>query len=169
MTPPIDGSARKTLAVGLFFLLLAGGGWLMLQHSRASYMGAPMRGDPGPFFLIGLSLLVLLCAGGVLLGLGLWGGRGTTDAAALHPLAAAKSWGLPLAFLVSLLLMPAAMRALGTSPAVALFSVGWICALLAARSGPALRHLGVALLLGGGAALFVDLVFLRLLTLPLPA
>jgi len=171
MTPPIDGFARKTLAVGLFFLLLAGIGWLVLRQSRNMYSGMSMPGDPGPFFLIGLCLWVLLIAGGLLFVLGLLGFRdqGETFTPTYRLVEIARAWALSITFVVTLLLMPSAMRALGTTFAVALFSMVWIYVLLTAVRGHALRHVVEALLFGAGAALFVNLIFVRLLTLPLPA
>jgi hypothetical protein len=170
MSPPIDGSARKTLAVGLFFLLLAGIGWLMLQQSRNMYSGMPMPGDPGPFFLIGLCLMVLVIAGGLLFVLGLWGFRdqGESFTPTYRLVETARAWALSIAFVISLLVMPTGMRALGTTFAVALFSMVWIYVLLTTVRGHALRHVIEALLFGAGAALFVNLIFVRLLTLPLP-
>lgn len=171
MTPPIDGSARKTLAVGLFFLLLAGIGWLVLQQSQNMYSGMSMRGDPGPFFLIGLCLWILLAAGGLLVVLGIWGFRVESEnfTPTYRLVETARAWALSIAFVASLLLMPTAMRALGTTYAVALFSIVWIYVLLTAVRGHAPRHVIEALLFGAGAALFVNMIFVRLLTLPLPA
>lgn len=171
MTPPIDGSARKTLAVGLFFLMLSGTGWRVLQHSQGMYSGNPMPGDPGPFFLISLCLWMLLVAGGLLFVWGLWGFRehGVTFTPTYRLVETARTWALSIAFVVSLLLMPTAMRSLGTTFAVALFSVVWIYVLLTVVRDHALRHVIEAFLFGAGVALFVNLIFVRLLTLPLPA
>lgn len=171
MSPPIDGSARKTLAVGLFFLLLAGVGRLVLEHSRNMYSGMSMPGDPGPFFLLGVCLAIPGVAGAVLLVLGLWAchRQGVTFTPTYRLVETARAWAMSIAFVVTLLLMPVVMRAMGTSPAVALFSFVWIYVLLVVVRGRSPRHLVEALLFGAGVALFVELVFVRLLTLPLPA
>lgn len=174
MTPPIEGSARKTLAAGMLFLLLAGLGWLMLRHSQGLYATAPMRGDPGPFFLITLCLGVIGAAGALLAALGLWAlarapaPRPATAGLAATARARALSGALSGAFVASLIAMPSAMQALGTTPAVALFATGWIYALLAALRGHSLRHAAEALAFGLATAAVIDLMFLRLLTLPLP-
>lgn len=171
MTPPIDGSARKTFAVGLLFLFLAGSGYLLLRDSQAMYSNTPMRGDPGPFFLSSLCLGCLALAGGILSLMGLLGLR--DQGASLLPthqfIEGVRSWGLPIGFVASLLAMPRAIEGLGTMLAVVLFSSIWIYVLLSALRGHAVRHAVEALIFGAGAALFIQLIFVRLLTLPLPA
>lgn len=171
MTPPIDGSARKTFAVGLLFLCLAGTGYLLLRDSQAMYFNTPMRGDPGPYFLASLCLGGLALAGGILSLIGVLGVRAQNIS--LMPLnllvEGLRSWVLPIAFIASLLAMPSAIEGLGTMLAVALFSSIWIYVLLSTLRGHAVRHAIEALVFGVGAALFIHLIFVRLLTLPLPA
>ncbi|MEN9059778.1 MULTISPECIES: tripartite tricarboxylate transporter TctB family protein [Alphaproteobacteria] len=170
MTPPIEDSARKTFAAGLLFLFMAGAGWLLLRHSIALFSGNQMPGDPGPFFLSQLCLIILATVGFVLLVIGAW--SWARDAQRHRHtgaiVAMLREWSLSAGFVLTLLTMPAAMRLLGTPAAVALFSIFWIYVLLVSISGHSWRNLIEAAAFGTATAAFIHLFFVRLLTLPLP-
>lgn len=171
MTPLLDGSPGKTIAAGLFFLLLAGVGWMLLQHSVGLFSGNQIPGDPGPFFLGRLCISAIAIAGGVLLAIGLFYAVTTpqhfvTSHAFLTLL---REWSLAAAFVGSLVLMPTGMEVLGTTPAVGIFATLWVYILLATLNGHSWRHLAEAILFGSASAGFVHLFFIRLLTLPLPS
>ncbi len=170
MTPPINGSAHKTLLVGLLFLTVAAIGYLMLRYSIAHMSGTPIPGDPGPFFLPSICLTVVGVAGATLFGLGIWRLIQTKESL-MPPIQfgdAARDMGLTVGFVAALLLMPTAIVAFGTFRVVAVFSIFWIYAFLAAGHGHSIRNLVEAVLLGFGTALFINIVFLWLLKLPLP-
>ncbi|WP_172330139.1 tripartite tricarboxylate transporter TctB family protein [Mangrovicoccus sp. HB161399] len=168
MQPPIDGSTRKTLAAAAFFLALCAAGLAMLRHSRLAWQGMSMPGDPGPFFLIRLCLWAVGLAGAALLVLGLLTRRPAPRKPTGELLAAGRSWLLSALLAVSLVAMPALMDMLGTAPAVAIFATAWIALLIGLRDGWGPRLALPALGFGIGAAVFVHLVFIRLLSLPLP-
>jgi len=171
MTPPIEGSAPKSIAVGLFFLILTVAGWLALRHSEAGFRGSVLPGDPGPFYLARLCLSVLGIAGVVILILGVSGAVGSRSGfmPTFGLLEAAKRWIASLGFVVSLMLMPAAMDWIGTTYAVAAFSILWTYLLIAATRGHSLRGALEAAVFGVATAALVHLIFVRLLLLPLPA
>ncbi len=170
MTPPIENSAYKTLAVGIFFLLLAVASWLLLRHSITLFSGNQMPGDPGPFFLSQLCLAILAVAGVVLIAIGVWcvAHEERRHKHTSQLVSAAREWSLSIGFALTLLSMPVMMRLLGTPAAVALFSVTWIYILLVSISGHSWRNLIEAVLFGAATAGFIHLFFVRLLTLPLP-
>ena len=170
MTPLIDGSPGKTLAAGICFLLIAGAGRLLLGHSMALFSGNLIPGDPGPFYLGFLCLSVIAIAGGALSAIGIWAvvrgqGRFVTTPDFLSMV---REWTLAGAFVASLVAMPAAMDSVGTTLAVGVFSTAWIYVLLVTLHGHALRHAVEALVFGAGTAAIVMVLFMRLLTLPLP-
>ena len=171
MQAPIDGSRRTTLAGGGFFVLLAGLGAIVLRQSEAGYAGMAMPGDPGPFFLTRLCLWLIGLSGIALITAGLMARSvpGAAPVAARKRSETGKAWLLTAAFTVSLTAMPLAMRTFGTAEAVAIFSIPWIAVLLGLRDGAHSRLLPAALSFGLGAAAFVHVVFVRLLTLPLPS
>ena len=171
MTPPIEGSAPKSIAVGLFFLILAAAGWLALRHSEASFGGAVLPGDPGPFYMARLCLSVVGIAGIIVLILGVGGALSARSGflPTLSLMDAAKRWLASLGFVLSLLLMPSAMDWIGTTYAVAAFSILWTYVLIAATRGHSLRGALEAALFGAATAALVHVIFVRLLLLPLPA
>ncbi|MBE3639591.1 tripartite tricarboxylate transporter TctB family protein [Mangrovicoccus algicola] len=165
MQPPIDGSTRKTLAAGLVFLLLCLVGLAMLGASRAAWQGSSMPGDPGPFFLIRLCLWATGAAGaGLLILAAVTRGQDRGAPRVEGPGALA----LPGLLVLSLLAMPVLMKLLGSAPAVAVFATLWIGLLAGLGHGWQPRRLITAPLFGVGAGIFVQLVFVRLLSLPLP-
>lgn len=166
MTPPIDGSRTRSLATAALFLGLAVFAFWATRQSEAAWMGMPIPGDPGPYFLIRLCLWVVGVAG-VVIGLLTLLSREEAPARADGP-TGLRGLIPGAALILSLIAMPTAMTQLGTLSAVAIFATGWIFALSALRFGPTLRIAATALAFGLGAAGFVELVFVRLLTLPLP-
>lgn len=170
MTSLIEGSIGKTVAAGVLFLGIATVGWLVLNHSIDLFSGNRIPGDPGPFFLGHLCLGIIAIAGAILLALAGWAAATTERVFIPTPflIEIARDWALPAGFVASLIMMPTAMRAMGTPIAVAVFSIGWIYILLAMISGHSRSNGIEALLFGGATAGFVYLFFLRLLTLPLP-
>jgi hypothetical protein len=161
---------RNMLLMSGLFLTVAGSGWLMLQDSRSRSSVHLVRGDPGPFFLAELCLAVI-CAGG--LALLVAGGIGFLRRPH-NPIA--TTWSahdalrllVPGLFVVTLLVLPLAMRTAGTPLALGLFALLWIFVLMflsgARGAGLALGPLLGALGTGG----FIQIVFIRLLSLPLP-
>lgn len=171
MTPPIEGSAAKSIAVGLLFLLLTAGGLLALQHSEAGFGGSVLPGDPGPFYLARICLALIGIAGIVVLLLGVVGAISARSAATptYRLVDAARRWAASLGFVVSLIVMPSAMEWIGTTSAVAAFSILWTYLLIVATRGHSLRGAVEAAIFGVATAALIDLVFVRLLLLPLPA
>lgn len=161
---------RSTLAAAGIFLAIGGAGWLMLGASRREFTNFVMRGDPGPFFLADLCLAAIGLAGVILAARG--GAQYLQSRAEGIRLTWSVRdwliWLVPALFVASLLVLPWAMRALGSTLALSLFAVAWMAALLR-QSGAARRRVVLMPLAGGLAtAGFVDLVFVRLLNLPLP-
>ena len=170
MTTPIGNSSRKLFLSGVLFLLFASVGWLVMQHSLSAYEGSPMRGDPGPFFLIKLCMSSLALLGIALALQGTITLRQSQEKffPSSQVVQTAKDWFLPAAFVACLLLMPVMMKAMGTIFAVALFAIVWIYSLIASIQGHSIIHLIKAIAFGLGVAFFVELIFVRLLILPLP-
>ncbi|WP_171060527.1 tripartite tricarboxylate transporter TctB family protein [Poseidonocella sp. HB161398] len=167
MQPPIDGSTRKTFAAAAFFLVLCVLGLAILRDSRLAWQGMKMPGDPGPFFLIRLCLWATGIAGAGLLVLGVLTRRPAPQPTG-EMVAAARSWILSGLLVLSLLAMPWLMQAIGTPQAVALFAAPWILLLGTISRGWHPRLLIPAAGFGLASAVFVHLVFIRLLALPLP-
>jgi len=175
MTQAIDGSTTRTFAAGALFVLLSGLGLLALWHSESRHLGMTTPGDPGPFFLIRLCLWAIGIAGVIIVVLAVL--RRERTAPGTRPGTAliltlrrrGQAWGLAGALVVSLVLMPAAMSGLGTTVAVAIFSTLWIAILLYLRDGARPRVALSALGFGLGSAVFIHIVFVRLLSLPLPS
>lgn len=170
MTSSVNHSSRKSFLSGLLFLLLASVGWLVMQNSLAAYQGSPIRGDPGPFFLIELCISSLAILGVVLVVHGIiklhQSGENFFPASLIIQLG--KRWSIPAAFVVSLLLMPILMKWIGTIYSVALFAIVWIYSLISLVEGWSLKPLFKALAYAIAVAFFIELIFVRLLILPLP-
>jgi hypothetical protein len=165
----IEGSAPKTIAAGVLLLALSAVGWLVLQHSISIFSGNQIRGDPGPFFLSNLCLSVIAIAGACLLALGVGGAVGARgQGGPVDRAAALRAWGLPLGFVATLACMPLAMDTVGTIPSVAVFTCVWVYILLVNLGGHSWLHAVEAVLFGAGTAGVVQVLFVRLLTLPLP-
>jgi uncharacterized membrane protein YvlD (DUF360 family) len=76
---------------------------------------------------------------------------------------------MTIGFIITLCLIPTAMVALGTFYVVAGFSTFWIYAFLVASQGHSVRNIIEAVGLGIATAIFINVVFVRILTLRLPA
>lgn len=151
---------RRHLAGGLLLLAFALVGGAALQSSRAAFTNFVMPADPGPFALPALCLLAVGATG---IGLLIAGLRAPRDPA---PATGKTRSLMPLLFLASVVAMPVLMAHLGTAPAVALFTFGWMMVI---AGGPLAGRLLRSALVGLGTGLAVYVIFIRLLTLPLPS
>lgn len=162
-------SRSRIFTIGVLLATIAVTAWLILQDSKAAFTSFVMPGDPGPFFLADISILAIGLAGVILV----------IQAIVLHR----RPWTegdagkagkrimrclLPAAFVLTLWGLPAGMAALGTVPAFALFSFGWITALQFRSRRRLIPSLVTAALGAVAVSLFLQLVFIRLLATPLP-
>ena len=166
-----DGIASTAFWAGLVFLVLTIVGYLLLRYSIEHNRGTPIPGDPGPFFLPTLCLIAVGITGAVMI---IHSVAKTLLASGpiVRPTqwdAIARSQVLTIGFIITLCLIPTAMVAFGTFYVVAVFSAFWIYAFLVASHKHSLRNLVEALVLGTATAIFINIVFVRILTLPLPA
>lgn len=171
MSQTFDGVSHKSFWAGLLFIALAVVGYLLLRYSIAHDQGTPIPGDPGPFFLPRLCLTAVGATGAVLTVLG--ASRMAASARRVSPFAQldkmARDQIMTIGFIITLCLIPTAMVALGTFYVVAGFSTFWIYAFLVASQGHSVRNIIEAVGLGIATAIFINVVFVRILTLPLPA
>lgn len=171
MTPPIDGSATKTLWAGLLFVCLTLIGFLLLRYSIVHNAGTPIPGDPGPFFLPTICLVAIGATGVFLIGhcavMSVSKFRTPIRFATFD--VEPRTLGLTLGFVLTLCLIPTAMMALGTFYVVTAFATLWIYVFLVAGHGHSLRNGIEAVGLGFATAIFINIVFVRILALPLPA
>ena len=161
----------RLLIIGLLFLAVAGIAWFTLQQSKAAFTNFVMPGDPGPFFLADFSIAIIGLAGLAVVVQSLVLARRIRPAGhawrGFDP--AVLRWALPAGFVITLILLPSAMTALGTPAALAIFAFGWILALQMRSGKPLASSLITAALSAVAASAFVQLVFMRLLATPLPA
>ncbi|RJE79664.1 tripartite tricarboxylate transporter TctB family protein [Paracoccus sp. JM45] len=160
----VPRSSGKNAIIGLLFLVVAASGGTMLRHSRFNWLGTPIPGDPGPFFLISICLSITGLTGTIMLGLAVRRNKASLRC----PVFSMATTGLPAAYVIALIVMPIAMRSLGTTLATSIFAMIWITVLMY-RQGTSIPRIAISASgFGIGAALFIQLVFVRLLTLPLP-
>ena len=161
----------RLLTIGLLFLIVAALAWFLLNHSKAAFTNFVMPGDPGPFFLVDFSIAIIGLAGLALSvqSLLLIRRERPTDHARGTLNLSVPGWGLAAIFVMTLAALPAAMIALGTPAAIAIFAVTWITALQLRSGKPLISSVIIAAVSAAAASAFVQFMFIWLLATPLPA
>lgn len=155
----------RRIVNGFIFLTISAGGFAMLQASRQNASGMAMPTDPGPFALPAICLTAIGVTGIVLLLLGF-----------LHretpphnqPVRMRIDYLRPVLFLISLMLLPWLFDLIGTTSAIVVFSFIWMAGLNATTTSSITRRLLTAAIFAALAGMLVEVIFIRILALPLP-